>query len=100
MSHQISRKHIIKLVGRNVTVEAAEDIANDVILDMLENGMPSDLKELVARCKHEHVKLYIKQKDIDGVPLDLDTLHHCIRDDGIDFDTPFDVLERFYVEVD
>jgi hypothetical protein len=57
-----SHEEIIDVLRNKVTFDIAEDVASDVILDILVGGMPDDMKSLITYHKNKNMKMHILKK--------------------------------------
>lgn len=64
-SEKLRQSIIAKLGSDKVALDVAEDIAQDVLLGLLENDSQLDgLADLVQVCKIENIQLYVCQPDV------------------------------------
>lgn len=57
-----SHKEISDILRGNIQFDIAEDIAGDVILDLIVNGMPDNLKKIISQHKNKNIKMHVKKR--------------------------------------
>ena len=57
----VDRSQVLALLPENVTFDIAEDITSDVVLEIMEKGLPDRLSEVVEMFSDKHAQLYLER---------------------------------------
>jgi len=93
--------NILKELPSNITLDVQEDIAADVVLSIIENGMPANLMSLIETFTTKNVTLYIKPHDTISMELlrrnqfGENKVTHIL-----DESTEVAFEDRYYIEID